>query len=209
MEGIWKFLFEPYESYTSLLVALEIIAAFCGVASVIFAWLENIWVYPFGIISTAIYVYILADFGLYGDMGINAYYFVMSIYGWYNWQKSTPQEGELKISWAGRRDNLLGLLLLALSFPIFAMFLDNFTDSTVPWIDGFTTSIFFMGMWFMARKQVENWIYWIVGDLISIPLYHYKGLTFTSIQYFIFLGLAVGGWIAWMKKARQTPAYAN
>ena len=101
----------------------------------------------------------------------------------------------------------MGLRMFVLSFPLFALFLDNFTDSNVPWIDGFTTSIFLVGMWFMARVKVENWIYWIVGDLISVPLYHYKGLTLTSIQYMVFLGLAIAGLRQWIKQA--IPTHAN
>lgn len=201
MQEILSFLFEPYQTYSPTQVILESIAAVLGVASVLFALYGHILVYPSGIISTAIYVYLLYQFGLYGDMGINAYYFAMSIYGWYNWSKGDSTESGMPITWAGRKNNLIGLLILLASFPLFALFLDNFTDSTVPWIDGFTTAIFLVGMWFMANKQVENWIYWIIGDMISIPLYHYKGLTLTSIQFGVFLILAISGLMAWIKKA--------
>ena len=92
-------LFAPYAEYTQVQIILEVLAAALGIASVIFAAKGNILVYPTGIISTAMYVFILFEFGLYGDMGINAYYFVMSIYGWYNWSKEGEEKNELPIQW--------------------------------------------------------------------------------------------------------------
>ncbi|MCI4671567.1 MAG: nicotinamide riboside transporter PnuC [Bacteroidia bacterium] len=202
MESIVDILFGPYETYSWIQIALEATGVALGLASVFFALYGNILVYPTGIISTGIFVFLLYQFGLYGDMGINAYYFAMSIYGWYNWSKGNSAENELPISWAGNKNNLIGVLILLVSFPLFSLFLEYQTDSTVPWIDGFTTSIFLVGMWFMANKQVENWIYWIIGDLISIPLYHYKGLTLTAIQYVVFLGMAIVGFFVWMREAK-------
>ncbi len=89
---------------------------------------------------------------------------------------------------------------MATSYTILAFILKNYTSSTVPYIDAFTTSIFFVGMWLMAKKVIDNWVYWIIGDLITIPLYIYKGLTITSIQYLVFTILAIAGYIAWKKQ---------
>ncbi|MEO0894922.1 MAG: nicotinamide riboside transporter PnuC [Bacteroidota bacterium] len=203
MEDFLQMLVAPYAETPTHLIILEVIAVVFGIASVLFSRAENILVYPTGIISTSIYVYLLYYYGLYGDMGINAYYFSMSIYGWYRWSTPTKEKSPLKISWAGRKGNLTGLAVLIVSTPVIIYFLDNFTDSTVPYIDGFTTAIFFVGMWFMALKNIENWVYWIIGDLISIPLYHYKGLTLSSIQYVVFLVLAIMGLIEWIQKEKR------
>jgi nicotinamide mononucleotide transporter len=203
VEGIWEFLFGVYKDYPTIDIVLETLGFVFGVASVVYSVRGNILVYPTGIISTGIYVYLLLKFGLYGDMSINAYYFGMSIYGWYFWSRGgNDEDKQIPISWASKKENLIGAGIGIASAVAIFFILDNFTDSTVPLIDAITTSLFFIGMWFMARKNVENWIYWIIGDLISIPLYHYKGLPLTSIQYVIFLVLAIMGFFAWKSKAK-------
>lgn len=196
-QAIFDFLFEPYYEYRTIDIILEAIGVIFGLASVWYAKQENILVYPTGLISTAIFVYLLFHWGLYGDMGINAYYFGMSIYGWYNWSRPAENAKVLPISWASTKEHLWGGGILLVSAAALYYLLDNYTDSTVPLIDSITTAIFFVGMWFMANKKIENWLYWIIGDLISVPLYFYKGLTLSSFQYVIFLILAVQGYLAW------------
>ncbi len=176
---------------------LEGIAVVTGVLSVWFAKKENILVYPTGIISVLIYVYILAHNKLYGDMGINAYYFVLSVYGWYNWSRKDNQQQAIHISKSSIKENVFSFFLFFLFFGILIIILKGYTDSDVPIIDSFTTALFFVAMILMARKKIENWIVWIIGDLISIPLYFYKGLILTSIQFLVFLGLAIAGYLSW------------
>jgi len=182
---------------------LEGIAVFFGVASVFYSMKENIWVFPTGIISTLIYVWICLQVGLYADMGINAYYFSMSIYGWYVW--SRPSEGgtTLPVTWLDKKGVVESLSLFFGSYAILAFTLIQFTDSEVPYIDSFTTASAFVGMYLMAKKKVENWIAWIITDLVSVPLYFYKGLILTSFQFLFFTVLAVLGLLAWMKSARK------
>jgi nicotinamide mononucleotide transporter len=132
-------------------------------------------------------------------MGINMVYFVMSVYGWYNWTRKKDDVTTVRITWLSLKGNILALLLAAVAFILISYILVNYTDSTVPYIDSFTTAIFIVGMWLMARKNVENWIYWIIGDVICIPMFFYKGLVFTSFQYLVFLILAVMGFISWRK----------
>jgi len=178
---------------------IEVIAVVFGLLSVWYARKENILVFPTGIVSVLLYVYICLNFGLYADMGINAFYFGMSVFGWYNW---THQKGELKtrpISRISNRSKISLVLLFAFFFFIIRFVLINYTDSVVPNIDSFTTAIFLIAMWLMSLKKIENWTLWIIGDLISIPLYFYKGLILTSIQYLVFLVLAVMGYYAWLK----------
>ena len=202
-EALWAYVLDPYQEYSALDITLEVLGVFFGLLSVYFSKKENILVYPTGIISTAIYVYLLFYAGLFGDMAINAYYFSMSIYGWYFWLHPDEEGKTPPIKKAGTKDNLMGLGILLLSFAVVYYVLLNFTPSTVPLIDSFTTAIFFVGMWFMARKYIENWIYWIIGDLISVPLYLYKGLALTSFQYLVFTGIAIAGYLSWQKSWKQ------
>lgn len=179
---------------------LEVVAVIFGILSVWFARKENIWVYPTGIINVLIYVYLCFFAGLYADMAINAFYFVMSVFGWYNWSRRDENLQHVPISTLNMKQWLLYLLLIAVSFGAIYYVLSNFTDSTVPVFDSFTTSLFIAGMWLMALKKIENWLFWILGDILVIPMFAVKGLAFTSVQYIVFLVLAVMAYVEWRKR---------
>ncbi len=207
---------KPYESYETYQILIEAIAAIFGILSVFFSVRKNIWVYPTGIISTVLYVYILFVFGLLGDMMINFYYTVMSIYGWVLWSRSSEDHIHVEVSWATKKEWLISTVLFVVSLLLvtvvyyFKPYIDNhFSMDQVSlglyhldwanWLDVFTTAIFLVGMWLMAKRKIENWIFWIVGDLIVIPMMIYKGLGITSVQYLIFTALAVKGYLEWKK----------
>ncbi len=207
---------KPYESYETYQIILEIIAMVFGIFSVYFSVKKNIWVYPTGIISTALYVYILYVFGLLGDMMINFYYTVMSIYGWILWAKSSEDHVHVKVSWASKKDWIFAAILFVLSLILvmivyyYKPYIDNhFIIAGVKlglahldwanWLDVFTTAIFLVGMWFMAKRKIENWIFWIIGDIICIPMMIYKGLGITSLQYLVFIIMATIGFFEWKK----------
>lgn len=184
----------------------EFIAVIFGLLSVWYAKKENILVYPTGIISVLLYVYICFEYKLYADAGINFYYFVISVYGWYMWSAKT-EKPELLISSSNRKDWLISIGLFVLSLMVILFLLKWFKgddleywSTKVPYIDTFTTAIFFIAMLQMAQKKIENWLFWIVGDVISVPLYAYKGLIFTSFQYLVFLIIAIMGYVAWRQK---------
>ena len=199
MNPIFDFFIEPYQNYKSIDIALEAIAVILGLLSVWFAKRNQIAVYPSGMISTSIFVYLLFKSNLLGDMLINAYFFLVSIYGWYFWLRKKEKKTENSISVMDHLEKKWWVIFFILTFffvgGIYLLF-DKWNDWTAP-IDCFTTALFFIGMWFMARKRLEHWIFWIIGDLISIPLYLYKGLGLTSIQYFIFTLIAIFGYIKW------------
>ncbi len=180
---------------------LELVAVLFGLLSVYYSMKINILVFPTGIISVLIYVYITWTVGLYADMFINWIYFVMSVYGWYKWLRPSAGKPQLPVTRSSNRLRLTALITTAASFFIMQSVLRSFTDSTVPTIDAFTTAVFITGMWLMALKKVENWIYWIVGDVVSVPLYFHKELIFTSLQFSIFLILAIMGLLRWRKEA--------
>jgi nicotinamide mononucleotide transporter len=192
---------------------LEFAAVIFGVLSVWFARKENILVYPTGIISVVIYVYICFGVKLYADAGINFYYFIMSVYGWYNWAKKKDKPN-LKITRCGRSDwlkvavmFLVAMVLIIILLKIFKKDDLEYWLTLVPYIDTFTTSVFIAGMWMMALKKIENWIAWIIGDVISIPLFAYKGLAFTGFQFMVFLVLAVMGYISWRNKMKAESGF--
>jgi len=157
-------------------------------------------------ISTLIFVYLLFKWELLGDMLINGYYFIMSIYGWYIWTRKVDKTHVNQISTTTFKEKKISIVLftaaLLFVFIIYQKF-DKWT-SWVAYIDTITTAIFFVGMWLMAKRKIENWIFWIIGDLISVPLYLYKGFTFTSFQYFGFTFIAIFGYLAWKKNLHKT-----
>ena len=191
-------LFYQYSQYSNTDISLEIIAVFFGFLSVWFSKNNNILVFPTGMINTSIFVYLLLKWSLLGDMIINAYYFIMSIYGWYFWLKGTNNTVS-PISKVSNTDIRI-VVLLFISSAAFVSLVYTFFDkweTIVSYIDILTTAIFFAAMWLMAKRKVESWIFWIVGNIISVPLYLHKGLAFTSIQYFIFTVIAIAGYIKW------------
>ncbi|WP_299890308.1 nicotinamide riboside transporter PnuC [uncultured Lacinutrix sp.] len=205
MSHIFDFLFKQYFEYETLDVALEVIAIIFGFLSVWYSKQNKIWVFPTGIISTVIFVYLLLKWGLLGDMMINAYYFIMSVYGWYIWTRKVDQVNVTPISRTSSKEKNISIVIFLLTllfvFTVYKSF-DKWT-SWVAYIDTFTTGIFFVGMWLMARRKIENWLFWIIGDIISVPLYFYKGYTFTSFQYLGFTIIAIFGYLAWKKSLNK------
>ncbi|MFN2261662.1 MAG: nicotinamide riboside transporter PnuC [Psychroflexus sp.] len=201
MTEIIDWIFSEYQNTPLHFIILEVIAIVFGFLSVLFSKKDNILVFPTGIISTLIFVYILYEYSLLGDMMINAYYFVMSVYGWYIWTRKVDEDHFIPITKATKREHWWSLIIF-ISTMIFVAFIYEIFDKWDGWVtytDVVTTAIFFVGMWLMAKKRIENWIYWVIGDLISIPLYYYKGLSFTSFQYLLFTIIAVYGYLAWKK----------
>ena len=194
-----EFLFDQYKEYPTYLIVLELIAVVFGIISVLFARKNNILVYPTGLVSTILYVYILFKFELFGDLIINFYYSIMSVLGWYLWSKTKNGEDEFPISTINRKECIISALIfiITLTFVAFVYhFFDKFTHWTA-YVDAFTTGLFFVGMWLMAKRKIENWILWIIADVISIPLYFYKGLTFSSFQFILFTIIAILGYKEW------------
>ena len=200
MYQLFDLLFEQYSQYETFDIALEMFAVLFGLLSVWFSKNNNILVYPTGMISTAIFVYLLYKWFLLGDMIINGYFFFMSIYGWFIWSRKknnvfTPishlDYNEIRISIYIFFTSLLTVYIVYVYF-------DKWGSLTA-YIDNLTTAIFFVGMWLMANRKIENWFFWIMGDIISVPLYFYKGLTFTSLQYLIFTFIAISGYYSWKK----------
>lgn len=239
MAELINWLFGQYADYSALFIGLELIAVVFGVASVLLARKLNIWVFPIGLISTSIFVYLLWQWQLFGDMLINAYYSAMSIYGWVNWTKNkhavtqkaaqsnhNPQH-DIQVEHITKKDAPIMALLgvstaafVALVYYLRPVINNDFRFdgavlglhlfTWVDYVDMLTTALFLMAMWLMARRKIEHWLLWIVADAISVPLYFYKGLTFTALQYAVFTLIAIWAYYEWQRRYRiqSRPAYA-
>jgi len=205
MSEIFDFFFAQYKEYATIDIVLEIIAVFFGFLSVWFSKQNKILVFPTGMISTSIFVYLLLKWELLGDMMINAYYFIMSVYGWYIWTRKVDDTHVTPISKITFKEKKISITIffatLLFVYIVYKTF--NKWTSWVAYVDTVTTAIFFVGMWLMAKRKIENWLFWIVGNIISVPLYLYKGFTFTSLQYFGFTFIAIFGYIAWKKSLNK------
>ncbi len=179
---------------------LELVAVAFGLLYVWYMKKASLLAFPFGIINVLIYVYICFDARLYAYATINLFYFVMSVYGWYNWTRKRAGETALPISRCSKRAHLINGLVMIFSFFILWILLFRFTDNPVPFWDALTTSVYIIGMWLTARKKVENWLFWIAGDVISIGLFASQGLYFSSFQFLVFTVIAILGFMEWRKK---------
>ena len=205
MSQLFETLFSQYSAYSTIDIVLEFTAVFFGVVSVLYAKKNNILVYPSGVIGSAIFVYLLIKWGLYGDFIINIFYVIMSIYGWYLWTRKDNGKDLLSISRTDNREKIIASIIFIAAFifiwVIYTVF-DKF-DNWTAYVDTFTTAIFFSGMWLMAKRKIENWTFWIVGDIITVPLYFYKGLTISSFLYLIYTFIAIAGYLAWRKRIEE------
>ncbi|MCF7568442.1 nicotinamide riboside transporter PnuC [Sabulilitoribacter arenilitoris] len=201
MNPIFDFFLEPYYTREPYLIALEAIAFFFGIASVIYAKRENILVYPTGLIATIITVYIFLKDELMGDMMMNFYYSIMSIYGWWNWSRKKDDKVLVPISRTNTGEKIIGfgmfLLTMIVTYGVYKAYGTEISSSN--YIDIFTSGVFFTAMWYMANKKLENWTLWIFADIITVPLYASRGWGMFSLQYLIFTVLAIQGYLAWKK----------
>lgn len=201
MSPIFDFFLEPYRNRETYLIVLEAIAFLFGIVSVIYAKRENILVYPSGLVATIVTVYIFYQDEFFGDMMMNFYYSVMSIYGWWNWSRKKKGEYIVPISRTNSKEKFIGcsmfVLTMIVTYAVYKAYGTEITSSN--YIDIFTSGVFFTAMWFMANKKLENWTLWIFADIITVPLYAYRGWGMLSLQYLIFTILAIQGYIAWKR----------
>lgn len=207
MNPIFDFFLDPYRDRAAYLILLEAIAFFFGIASVVYAKREHIWVYPTGLIATLITMYIFLQDELLGDMMLNLYYSIMSVYGWWNWARRREGKRVVRITQTSSGEKWIGLVLFlfttAFTYVVYRVF-----GTEMDWtnyVDMVTSGIFFTAMWYMATKKLENWTLWILADVITVPLYAYRGWGMLSLQYLIFTILAVQGYFAWRKLLDKDP----
>ena len=190
---------------------LEAVAVVAGILSVWYSKKENILVFPIGLINTIIYIYLSIKGHLLGEASVNFYYTIMSLYGWYLWtRKSTIKNDTLQISHSTIQEWTQHLLFFTAFYAAIFFSLTylkkEFAPEAIPWADALASATAYTGMWLMAKKKVESWIWWILTNLASIPLYFTKGYAFTSVQFLVLLVLAIAGWRAWYIKANEVKA---
>jgi len=188
---------------------LELIAVIAGIASVWYSRKESILVYPIGLINTTIYIYLSFKGHLLGEASVNLYYTLMSLWGWYLWTRVDPNKHTiiLQITKSNMRDWFHQILFfLAFYFSLYfslTYLKKEFAPEAIPWADALASAAAYTGMWLMAKKKVESWIWWIITNIASIPLYFIKGYTFTSVQFLVLLVLAIAGLKSWNDKAKN------
>jgi nicotinamide mononucleotide transporter len=189
---------------------LEAVAVIMGIVSVWYSRKENILVYPTGLINTTLYIYLSFKGHLLGEASVNLYYTIMSLYGWYLWTRKTEDKTNfvLQITHSNKKEWLQQLLFFGVIYAIIYLLLTYaktaFAPEAIPWADAFASATAYTGMWLMAKKKVESWIWWILTNIASIPLYFIKGYAFTSVQFIVLLILAIAGWISWNQKSKET-----
>ncbi|MEN9702351.1 MAG: hypothetical protein RIR55_1693 [Bacteroidota bacterium] len=187
---------------------IEAIAVIMGIVSVWYSRKENILVYPTGLINTTLYIYLSFKGHLLGEASVNLYYTIMSLYGWYLWTRKTEDKTDfvLQITHSSKKEWSLQLLFFGVIYTTIYLLLTYaktaFAPEAIPWADALASATAYTGMWLMAKKKVESWIWWILTNIASIPLYFIKGYAFTSVQFIVLLILAIAGLISWQQKAK-------
>ena len=197
---MFETIINQYQSIPNWQIGIEIIIFIFGVLSVYFAKKENVLVYPTGIICTILSVYIMFNAKYYADMSINIYYSIMSVYGWFQWKKITNGE-VLSISRTNLKEKIIGIVLFLIT-AIICIYIYKFFNYKLQinnYLDIFTTSLFFTAMWYMAKKKIENWTLWIVGNTFAVYIFFDRQLYIIAIQYIIFTILAISAYIEWKK----------
>ena len=197
---MFETIINQYKSIPNWQIGIEIIIFIFGVLSVYFAKKENVLVYPTGIICTILSVYIMFQAKYYADMSINIYYSIMSVYGWFQWKKITNGE-VLSISRTNLKEKIIGIILFLIT-AIICIYIYKFFNYKLQinnYLDIFTTSLFFTAMWYMAKKKIENWTLWIVGNTFAVYIFFDRQLYIIAIQYIIFTILAISAYIEWKK----------
>ena len=178
---------------------IEVLGAVSGLVYLYFSIRQIIWLWPLGILTSVLYIYVFYTTRFYADMSLQVYYFFISFYGWYNWLFGKKGDSKISVQYAGRRLLLILLVLTSILTLIIAFILKRFTDSPLPWWDAFTTAASIPATWMLAGKIIENWLFWIVIDAVSAGLYLYKGMYPTVFLFIVYTTLAFAGYLNWRK----------
>ena len=180
---------------------IEVLGVISSLIYLYFSVRQDIWLWPFGILSSGFFIYIFFTTGFYADTSLQGYYLVISCYGWYHWVygKRGEKDKSLPVSRASVKVLIISFIIFIILFTSMAQVLDRLTDSDVPWGDAFTTAGSIIATWMLARKIIEHWLLWIVIDTVAAALYLYKAMYPTTVLYVIYTGIAVVGYFQWKR----------
>ena len=181
---------------------LEQVAVLTGIVSVYLSVRQNIWSWPAALVNVSLYFVVFRDAKLYADMGLQLFYFVISLYGWYEWLYGGENRTELRVS-RGTRGLALALAAIGVAtVAVLGTLLARTTDAALPYLDSATTSASLVAQWMMTRKILENWAVWMVVDLVYVGMFTYKKLYPTAALYAAFFVLAAMGYAQWRRSCR-------
>ncbi len=179
---------------------LEIVAFVLALAMVVLNMRVNPIAWPLAIASSLLYFALFWNSRLYGDASLQIFFAIVALWGWWQWLRGTQADGSaLRVRAMGRHGRLWLIAVLALAWPATGLFLKSFTNTDVPWWDAFPTAASVIGQWLLGRKYLENWLAWIVVNLVSVGLFAYKGLWLTTLLYSLFIAMSFIGWRAWRR----------
>lgn len=187
-----------------LLNIIEIIGAALGLLFLYFEIKQNALLWPLGVLTSLFYIVIFFKAKFYADMGLQVYYVIISIYGWYYWLKGNEKNAQTLVS-VSRISAKLSIILVLVTIPIFlliAYVLINFSDSPIPYWDAFTTALSITATWMLARKILEQWLVWILVNAVSLGLYLYKGLYPTVVLFAFYTILSFVGYWQWKRDVK-------
>lgn len=184
----------------------EIVAVILGLISVYLVVRQNVWCYPLGIVSVFIYIFIFYEVKLYADMGLQVFFIILQVYGWYEWLYGGEAKSELRVTRASLRAYAGSALFVVLGTALLGSLLHRLTDAALPYVDSFLAVLSMVGQWMMARKYLENWPVWVAVNIGSIGMYGMKGLYFTMFLYAVYLVLAVMGYYEWKRSLVRQPS---
>jgi nicotinamide mononucleotide transporter len=182
---------------------IEWLAAIAGAVSVYLSAREKIWSWPTALVNVSLYTYIFYRSGLYSDMGLQVVYFGLSLYGWHQWLYGGARHTRLHVSRASRRVWItVAAVGIAFWFAL-STYTSTLSGVSLPWLDAGLTTTSLVAQWMMTRKILENWVLWIIADIVYVPMFIYKNLYVTAGLYAVFLGLALMGFVNWRSSWRS------
>ena len=186
---------------------LEMIAFLLAIVMVLLNIRVNPAAWPLAILSSLLYFGLFWNSRLYGDASLQIFFAVIALWGWWQWLRGTQADGvALRVRTLHTRGRWWLLAALVVAWPATGLFLKHYTDTDVPWWDAFPTSASVIGQWLLGRKYLENWLAWIVVNVVSVALFAYKGLWLTTLLYSMFIVMSAIGWRAWRRMLAPAPA---
>ena len=207
LQSLQPFFLPAFTAWGAPITWLEIVAFALALAMVVLNMRVNPLAWPLAIMSSLLYFALFWQSRLYGDASLQIFFAVVALWGWWQWQRGTSEDGSaLRVRTLPARTRWMLIAALALMWPATGWFLKHYTDTDVPWWDAFPTAASLIGQWLLGRKYLENWAAWVVVNIVSVALFAYKGLWLTTLLYSLFIAMSFIGWRAWRRLMIDAPA---